>query len=366
MGPQRHLVDKKLAKHADTTDIRRGVMRILYLSVLAAFIASAPGLGVSKASAEVKEVRVIMSGGGSAESVEVGYGKPFTEKTGVKVTIESPTNLGKLRAMVGSGNITASLIELTGPLLEQARAFDLIEPLDWDAIDPDPIFDEARQPDALGFQYYSMILVQNKDAKPVTSWQDFWNVKDFPGTRSLPDRAVYTLQIALLADGVEPENLFPLDIDRAFESLEKIKDHISVWWSTPAQAAQLLNDGEVEYTVAFSGRVTSLENTTYSFNQGLLGLSYFTVPRGADPAEKAMAMKLLHEMTVAKNQAVAAEIISYTGASTELEALLPQDRLGEYPTTSANKLVQSLADDKWFFENAELVERRWQEFKLGL
>lgn len=341
-------------------------MRTIYLSVCAALIALTPAFAAKNATAEVKEVRIIMSGGESAQSVDVGYGKPFTEKTGIKISIESPTNLGKLRAMVESGNITASLVELTAPLLEQARAFDLIEPLDWDAINPDPIFDEARQPDALGFQYFSMILAQNKNAKQMKTWKDFWNVEEFPGTRSLPDRPVYTLQIALLADGVEPENLFPLDLDRAFKSLDKIKDHIDVWWSTPAQAAQLLQDGEVDYTVAFSGRVTTLENASYTFNEGLLGLSYFVVPRGANPEEKAAAMKLLHEMTVAKNQAVAAEIISYTGPSTELEPLLPKDRLNEYPTTAANKDVQIIADWKWFNENAEIVEQRWQEFKLGL
>ena len=77
-------------------------------------------------------------------------------------------------------------------------------------------------------------------------------------------------------------------------------------------------------------------------------------------------MGILYEMSVPENQAVAAEVVSYTGNSPDLEPLLPQDRLGEFPTTSANKEVQILADAKWWFENAEEVETRWQEFKLGL
>ena len=44
----------------------------------------------------------------------------------------------------------------------------------------------------------------------------------------------------------------------------------------------------------------------------------------------------------------------------------PQDRLDEFPTTSKNKEVQFLTDAKWWFENADEVETRWQEFKLGL
>lgn len=59
-------------------------------------------------------------------------------------------------------------------------------------------------------------------------------------------------------------------------------------------------------------------------------------------------------------------MISYTGNSPDLEPLLPQDRLDEFPTTQANKQVQILPEPKWWFENADLVEERWQEFKLGL
>ena len=62
--------------------------------------------------------------------------------------------------------------------------------------------------------------------KPL-SWADFWNVKDFPGKRALPDYASYALPLALLADGVKPENLYPLDVDRAFASLQKIKGSIA-------------------------------------------------------------------------------------------------------------------------------------------
>jgi putative spermidine/putrescine transport system substrate-binding protein len=209
-------------------------------------------------------------------------------------------------------------------------------------------------------------MAWREDAKAPQSWQDFWNVEEFPGRRALPDYPAHILPMALVADGVPVDELYPLDLDRAFESLERIKDHVAVWWQAGAQPPQLLKDNEVQYAVAWSGRVAGQEGVDYSFKDGQLDIAFFVVPRGADPEAKQAAMGILHEMTVPENQAVAAEVVSYTGNSPDLEALLPKDRLDEFPTTSANKEVQFLTDAKWWFENADEVETRWQEFKLGL
>lgn len=314
----------------------------------------------------VSEIRMIEAGGKSGESIEKGYIAPFTRKTGIKVIRESPTGLGKLRAMVQSGDISAALVELGGAEVQQAKALNLLEPLDWDAIAPLPIFPESRDPFALGYQYYSTIMAWRKDAKAPSTWADFWNVKDFPGKRALPDKPFYAIPIALLADGVKPDQLYPIDLDRAFKSLKKLSPDVAVWWTAGAQPPQLLNDNEVQYAVAWSGRVTAEPALDYSFNQGLLDIGFFTVPRGVDPARKAAAMKLLHEMTVAQNQAEAASVITYSGNSPDLDALLPKDRIGEFPTARQNKNVQVNDDLKWWFDHAKEVEERWQKFKLGL
>ncbi|MCB1719329.1 MAG: extracellular solute-binding protein, partial [Candidatus Competibacteraceae bacterium] len=299
-------------------------------------------------------------------SIQAGYLDPFMEKTGIKVIRENPSGLGKLRAMVEAGNITAVLLELGSPELEQAKALDLVEPLDWDLIDPLPIFDEARDDYGFGYQYYSTIIAWRSDAKPLTGLADLWNVDEFPGKRALPDYPAFLLPLALVADGVAPDDLYPLDLDRAFAALERIKDDVAVWWQAGAQPPQLLQDNEVQYAIAWSGRVAGQEGISYTFQDGQLDMAFFAVPKGLDPELKKAAMGILHEMSIPENQAVAANVVSYTGNSPDLEALLPADRLQEYPTTSANKSVQFLSNAKWWFENADEVETRWQEFKLGL
>lgn len=318
------------------------------------------------ATAQVKEIRILESGGPSGESIEAAYIKPFTAKAGVKVIRESPTSLGKLQAMVQSKNITNVLVELGSTNLFLARATGLLEPLDWDKIDPDPMFPEAKIEDGFGYQYFSTVMAWPEGTKKLNSWADFWNIKDFPGKRALPDYPAYTLPLALLADGVEPEKLYPLDLERAFKSLEKIKDSVAVWWQAGAQPPQLLEDKEVQYAAAWSGRIVGNPKLDYTYQQGLLQVSYFAVPKGVDPAQKAAAMGLLHEMSKAENQIVATQTVPYTGASPDIQDKLPADRLNQYPTSPDNKAIQALADPSWTASNAKELERRWQAFKLGL
>lgn len=327
---------------------------------------SAIGLRAGPARSAVTEFRMIEAGGASGESIEKGYIEPFTAKTGIKVMRESPSSLGKLRGLVEAGESSVPLLELGSPELYQAVALDLVEPMDWETANPDPIFDEARHEFGFGYQYYSTVMAWAAGQKAPKTWAEFFDTEAFPGKRTVPDLPAYLLPMASLAAGGSIENVYPLDLDKAFEVLDRAKDSIAVWWQAGAQPPQLLKDGEVQYAISWSGRVAGAPGIEYSFDQGLLDLAYFSVPKGTDPELKKAAMGLIHEMSVAKNQAVAAEVISYTGASKGLEPLLPKDKIGEFPTTEANKSVQMFNDGKWWFENADEVEQRWQEFKLTL
>lgn len=310
-------------------------------------------------------LRILEAGGESGEYYEEGFIKPFTEKTGIKVIRENPTELGKLQAMVESGQSTYNLVELSSGNVHQALSKDLIQEIDWDLVNPEPLNEEGKLPYAVGYQYYSTIMAWNEQGKELNSWADFWDTEKFPGKRALPDFPVFSLPIALLADGVPKDELYPLDIDRAFESLEKIKDHVSVWWNSGSQPPQLLSDGEVTYAATWSGRVVgNTENIGYTYNEGLLDLSYFVIPKGAKNLKETHA--LIHEMTVAENQARATEVLPYTGPSKDLTPLLPEDKLDEFPSSDVNYDKQTLNDPEWWFENSKEVEERWQLFKLSI
>ena len=315
---------------------------------------------------EVSEIRLMEMGGISGDAVQAAYVDPFVKKSGIKLIRENPASLGKIKAMVESGNPTVDMMLLTDGWLAQAKVEGLLEPLDWDAIDPAPIMPGARDDYAIGWSYASAVMAWDKEAKAPKNWADFWNAKDFPGKRSLPDDPSIVLPIALLADGVPKDQLYPLDLDRAFKKLAEIRPEVSVWWTSAGQSAQLLIDKEVTYGMTYNGRVYGKPTVDFTFNEAYLVLSWWGVPKGTPPERKAAAMKFFHETTLPENQAVAMSMIPYSGASTQLDGVIPADKLADFPTTAGNAEIQWTADRASWQTVASDAEKRWQQFKLGL
>lgn len=310
-----------------------------------------------------KELHIMYAGGESGVAWEECINKPFAERYGIQVITESPAGFPKLKAMVESGSITHTIFDLGTEELQNAISAGLLEKLNYDDIQPMPMFEEAKHEYGIGTSYFSTIMAWRDDAKAPTNWVDFFDTVNFPGMRGLPDYPGYLLPFAALGDGVPVDQLFPLDLDRAFKTLERVKDD-TIWWQAGSQPPQLLLDNEADYVIAWSGRVAGKEGIQTSFNQGMLDIAWFGIAKGADPGEVEAANLWFRMGTEPPVQACIASYIPYTGPSPELDALLPQDKLDQFPTTSANKKVQWLANAKWWLDNAAEVERRWQEFKL--
>jgi len=323
-------------------------------------------LTVGGARAQSKEIRMIEAGGKSGESIEVGYIEPLTRKTGIKVVRESPGSLGKLRALVESGQTSTVLFELGSGTMVQARKLGLIEKIDWNAVAPAPMFPEAKNEYGFGYQYFSTIMAWRAGQKEPKSWAEFFDTKAFPGKRCLPDFPHYCLPFAVMATGVPADKLFPLDVETGFKKLGEIKKDISVWWKAGAQPPQLLKDNEVQYVICWSGRVVGDPAFGINFAGGMADLSYFVIVKNSKPEDRAAAYKLMHEMSLPENQAKAAEVISYTGPSPELDALLPKDKLWQFPTSKQNKSVQWFQNAEWWADNGEAVNKKWEAFKLSL
>jgi putative spermidine/putrescine transport system substrate-binding protein len=318
------------------------------------------------ARAQSKEIRMIEAGGASGDSIEKGYIEPLFKKTGIKVVRESPSSLGKLRALVESGQTTTTLFELGSGVVLQAKKLGLIEKVDWAAVDPAPMFPEAKAEYGFGYQYFSTIMAWRKGAKEPKNFAEFFDAKAFPGKRCLPDYPHYCLPFALQAAGVPIDKLFPLDVDLAFKKLNEIKKDVAVWWKAGAQPPQLMKDNEVQYSICWSGRVVGDPAFGLSFAGGKADLSFIAIVKGSKPEDKAAAYKLYHEMSLPENQAIAAGVISYTGPSPDLDALLPKDKLWQYPTSKQNKAVQYFENAEWWADNGEAVNKKWEAFKLSL
>lgn len=245
--------DKLKAKPAGMT--RRGFMK----TTAATGLVSAPFVKPSWAAE--RKITVRDPGGPFTPGFAAAYYEPFKKETGIEVVgiqaDHEPT--GMIKAMVDAGNYTWD-----GALLSKSSHQSLVN-LNYLApiagaggLGPNvsAIDESLRGEFIVGNDVYATLIAYRTDAldRAPTGWKDFWDVDGLQGARALRKHPFDTMEEALMADGVAPGDLYPLDFDRAFASLDKIKDDIDIWWTGGAQTSQLLASGEVDMLPTWNGR----------------------------------------------------------------------------------------------------------------
>ena len=333
--------------------------RLRFLCSAAVLALALPGVAAAE-----QVLNILNSGGEYGDSLEVCVNKPFTEKTGIKVVTETPGGFAKMQAQAKSGVITNTTTDgSTGDMLRMA-AEGLTEKVDWAKVNPEPMFDEAKNDWGFGASYYSTIMAYRSDAAPVTNWVEFFDTEKFPGKRALPTYPDFILPFAAMGGGQSMEDAAKgVDLDLAFATLEKIKGDI-IWWESGAQPAQLLKDNEAQYAIAWSGRVFGQEGVTASYNQGMLDISWQVVTKGITDEQRDMLYQWLRLQTNAEVQKCLVGFLPYPGPSPQLASLVTPEQAAQFPTAEANKAVQWLVPGQWWFDHAAEVEKRWTEYKL--
>ena len=221
-----------------------------------------PVIVTDRTIAQTRTIYVNTWGGSWTAAEEAAFFKPFTDQTGIRVRTVAPVSYAKLKAQVQSGNYEWDITAITQADLLRTEREGLVEPVDWTVVKKDKLFPNAVYANGLAYCALGTNLAYRKDKFPQggpKSWADFWDVKKFPGSRSMLNNAVRTVQFALVADGVPVDKVFPLDVDRAFRKLDQIKPHIKVWWTQGNQSQQLLRDGEVDLIVMWNARASELQ-----------------------------------------------------------------------------------------------------------
>ena len=165
-----------------------------------------------------------------------------------------------------------------------------------------------------------------KDKTP-TQWADMWDVKTFPGPRGLPDTGSpwATLMLALLADGVPREKLFPLDLDRAFKKLDELKPHVATWWRTGDQSLKMWNDDGIAMSLMWSGTAYAGKRAgvplVWTYNQAIADFGAWAILKGAPHPNAAMAFINFY-MTNPEHHAAFSREMGYTTSNLASHALL--------------------------------------------
>ena len=305
-------------------------------------------------------------GGTTQDAQKKAWAEPFTAASGIAVKQDGPTDYGKLKAMVESGNVDWDVVDVEGVFALAAAKAGLLEPLDFSVIKKDDLDPRFVSDHFVGSFYYSFVLGYNKSAfggKEPSRWADLFDTKAFPGKRTFYKwSAPGVLEIALLADGVAPDKLYPLDLDRAFKKLDTIKSDI-VWWGGGAQSQQLLASGEAPIGMFWNGRIFAIQadnpDVGLSWDQNLTAADVLVVPKGAK--NKDAAMKFLAEASSAKAQADMAKETNYAPTNLKSKDLLDPGIASFLPDQF--KATQINLDMGYWAEHRDEIGKRWYDWQ---
>lgn len=311
-----------------------------------------------------KKVVVITWGSYWEEAIRKGFGDPFEKETGIKVIYSGPYDLGKLKAMVEAGRIEWD-VGMAGPgWVASAESQTLLEPIDYTIVKKDQLYPYTVHKYAVGGNSEAICLGYRTDKygkNPPKSWKDFWDAKAFPGRRILPKRPDFVMEIALLADGVDPAKLYPLDIDRAFKSLDRIKPDVHVWWTQGAQTTTLMKDGEVDMAATYNGRVSDLKGkfkapVDYVWNQALYYQSNWFVVKGTP--RKQEAMKFVEFTNRPEGQAIYAKMCHFGPTNPKAFEFIDIETAKELPSYPENYRKAVIMSEEYWGPNREKVLER--------
>ena len=307
-------------------------------------------------------------GGTTQDAQDKNWAQPFTAAGGPGVVMDGPTDYGKIKAMVEAGATTWDVVDVEFDWAIQAGQQGLLEPLDFNVIDKAALDPRFVSDYAVGSFYYSFVLGYNPanfaGDKPATL-ADLFDTAKFPGKRTFYKwSAPGVIEAALLADGVAPEALYPLDLDRAFAKLDTIKGDI-IWWEGGAQSQQLLASGEAPIGFFWNGRLSALQadgmDVGISWDQNITAADALVVPKGTKNKEAAMRFI---DFCLRADRQVAWSVRGYylpnnVAAIEEVRKSPSGDFLPDL-TNGKNVVVNSA----WWGENYTAMQKRYAEWML--
>lgn len=350
---------------------RRTVLK--WGATIGTVVLAAPYLSLSRARAS-GSITVRTLGGAYEEAARKVYFEPFTAATGISVQAV-PANFSKLLAMHRSGNAEIDVVDIGELGAIQLRDEGALEKIDYDGwkdVDKTKIDDAAVSEFGVGHTYYATVLSYNTAAitpdKAPKSWQDFWNVEQFPGPRMLADIASgdIDLEQALFADGVPLDKLYPLDIERGLASMARIRPSIRKFWDTGALSAQMLADQEAVMGSIWNTRAQAAIDggapLEIVWDGGQLRMQCWTISKGTKNPEA--AQQFVAFVMGAERQAELTKLIPNGPTNKQAFDTIPAERakiLPNNPDIVDRCFVQNA---QWWADNRAQVASEWSKWLL--
>ncbi|OKO68023.1 ABC transporter substrate-binding protein [Bradyrhizobium sp. NAS96.2] len=353
--------------------MRRPVSKVSRRSLLLAAaggVIAAP-MAIKSSRAASNTVTITGWGGNYQEIFVRDAFNPFTEETGIKVNVVQSPDLARVKVQILTGNVEWDVFDGADIMIASGSKSGFWEKLDGSVFK----LDDMRIPptsDSVPTYLFAAGLAWDPakfgDGKHPQTFAEFFDIAKFPGRRSLMNRAFMTLEVALLADGVAPKDVYPLDLDRAFKALDRIKPSIATWASTNTQTIALVQTGEVDFT--FTPAASRVKSTTedgggrplaFSFEQNLYGSGALAVLKGTPNKEN--AIKLLTYIMRPEVQARLSESLGLLPVSKSAATMLTDAARRWLPNWNNPKSL--FVDPGYWADHLEPVTARFKEWVLS-
>jgi putative spermidine/putrescine transport system substrate-binding protein len=352
------------------------------VAALALALAAAPG-----AHAAQNTLSVATWGGAYGQSQEIALFEPFAKETGTVIATETyDGSLAKLKSMIDGSGTPVDVVDVSAGTLGTLCSDGLLEPINADSLDVAPngvgikedFMDGALSQCGVASVAWSMAIAYDRHAfrkgEP-TKISALLDTTRFPGKRALPKDPRHTLELALLADGVPPEDVYsqlatPEGANRAFAALDKIKDNVLLWSKAEQPITWLLAD-KVTMAAGYSGRIFRAAVGDHSvgvlWDGQIYDIDAWAIPKTSN--NKQEAMRFISFATSPKQLAAQAQLIAYGPMRKSAVALVGKHpiinvEMQKYLPTSPENFKKALKfDEAWWNQNGAALSQRFAEWQ---
>ena len=306
--------------------------------------------------------------GGYLDALNAAFFDPFSEATGAAVQHQAfgRDGIANLIDQVEHDEVVWDLVLIpASEVLPLAQGL-YLEPIDYAVVDPAALYEQAAMQHGVGAMYYSTAMVSAAAVEQdPESWVDFWDLEQFEGTRALRRHPVGTMEFALLADGVPQDDLFPLDVPRAFAALERIRE-ATIFYEDNKQPVELVRTGQVGLASAWNVRsvlpdVVSLVDLHWQ--GGMISADSWAIPRGAENLD--VAMSFINFATRAVPSANFSLLQPFGPANRDAFAMIRPDVQAMLPTAPENIDAQFFENWAYWADNREELVTQFEDWLLN-
>lgn len=322
------------------------------------------------AQSKPSELLVAASGGDWGAILKKAYYDDYKSETGVQITPVPYKGLAELKALVEAKAWgQADVVCMATGEAAMAEAQGLTEPLDYGLINKEDLIPGSYSDTWMMFSVSANTLAWNTDAVPAdqapNNWADFFN-PERKVSRSLWKVANGTYEIALLGAGVPLDKLYPLDLDKAFEVLNAVRDTI-IWYEGGAQAQQQLVGGEADLAMLWTNRadmlVTEGKPVKFISSGCIMDGDTFVIPKGHP--NKVAAMDFARYMAGPEPQARLSNLNALGPTNLKAAPLIKPEQFAKTPTHPSNLATNRFQDFAWLAEHTGELNSSFTKWLLG-